>query len=170
MNRSLRTPVAADYAILASWIPNATACAHWAGPKLQFPFVARELPELLREAQSRSYCMVTSDDSLLGFGQFWPRNERTVHLGRIIVSPLERSHGLGRILLDLLIEEAIQAVRPEVITLRVYRDNSAALSLYANRGFVAVDAESNAEVLTMELKAAKSPPPTATARSVFPVT
>jgi RimJ/RimL family protein N-acetyltransferase len=153
MKPLLRVPVETDYAILASWIQNAAACARWAGPNLQFPFVAQELQRLLHVDRNCSYALSEPDGALLGFAQFWPRNEKTVHLGRIIVAPLERGRGLGRLLVSLLVGEAILTTRPEMITLRVYRDNSAAIALYSKLGFVEVAADSNANVMAMEKKA-----------------
>jgi ribosomal-protein-alanine N-acetyltransferase len=89
----------------------------------------------------------------LGFGQFWRRDERTVHLGRIVVSPQERGRGYGKTLCSLLISEALRATNAEAITLRVYRDNAPAFSIYSNFGFRIVESESNEEVYAMEVRA-----------------
>lgn len=151
MSFRLRDPVATDYSVLASWIPDATACARWAGASFQFPFVPAELPALLHLKQEHSYSMVAANDALRAFGQFSVKDGRTAHLGRIIVAPAERGRGMGRILLELLIREARRSVAPEFITLRVYRDNAPARTLYAGLGFTEVEAESDANVLAMRL-------------------
>ena len=150
MTPILRPPLSSDYAALVSWIPDATACARWAGPRLKFPFTAVELPELLRVKLGQSYGLAAADGPLLGFGQFWVRDETTAHLGRIIISPGERGRRLGGILCAALIAKAVEETRAAKITLRVYRDNPAALSVYTKLGFRVVDAESNAETLAME--------------------
>jgi len=152
MKLALRQPVPADYETIASWIPNAAASARWAGPNVQFPFIARDLPELLVVTRSHSFSLVSTENLLLGFGQFWPRDERTVHLGRIIISPRHRGSGLGRSLLELLITNAVNETKAKRVTLRVYRDNQPAISIYSRFGFSPVDSESNAEVLAMEAK------------------
>jgi RimJ/RimL family protein N-acetyltransferase len=97
--------------------------------------------------------MVSPEDALIGFGQFWPRDDRTVHLGRIIVAPQNRGFGLSMVLCKFLIAEALHTTNAEKITLRVYRDNQAALSVYSKLGFISVESESNSEVLAMESKA-----------------
>lgn len=153
MTLSLRAPITTDYEAIVSWIPDASACARWAGPQLRFPFVAEELPELLGVGRVHSYSMVTPDNVLIGYGQFWPRDEITVHLGRIIVAPHKRGHGLGAALCNLLIAEALHTSSAEKVTLRVYRDNPAAFSVYSRLGFIGVEGESNSEVLVMEAKA-----------------
>ncbi len=145
-----RAPVTSDYPDLVTWIPDASACACWAGPQLRFPFVAEELPELLGVGRVHSYCMVTPDNVLVGFGQFWGRDEKTVHLGRIIVAPHKRGNGLGTVLCKFLIAEALSSTHAEKVTLRVYRDNRAAFSVYSKLGFIGVETESNSDVLAME--------------------
>ena len=152
MTLAFRAPVTTDYKAIASWIPNASACARWAGPRFRFPFVSRELPELLDVERIHSFSMVSPENALVGFGQFWPRDERTVHLGRIIVAPHRRGLGLGMFLCEFLIAEALHMTKAEKITLRVYRDNQAAFSIYSKLGFISVVSESNSAVLAMEAK------------------
>lgn len=149
---NLRPPEPADYATLASWVPDACACLHWAGPKLQFPFAPAQLPGLL--AMPGASSQVMSRDSAealetLGFGQFWMREAGAVHLGRIIVNPGVRGQGLGKTLCELLIAQARRATGADTFTLRVYRDNLAAHAIYMGLGFVAVPGLSDEKVLAM---------------------
>lgn len=152
MDPALRIAVASDYETIGSWIPDAISCARWAGPRLRFPFVSQELPELLAVESACSYCMIKGGGRPLGFGQFWPRDKNAVHLGRIIVSPHERGKGYGKALCNLLIVEALTATNAETITLRVYRDNVPAFSIYSKLGFLVVTSKSNAEVFAMEAR------------------
>lgn len=76
MTLSLRAPITTDYDVVVSWILDASACARWAGPQLRFPFVAEELPELLGVGRVHSYSMVTPDNVLIGFGQFWLKTKK----------------------------------------------------------------------------------------------
>ena|ERR1035437_1834278 len=156
MNPVLRVPNASDYDAISSWIPDAVSCARWAGPRLRFPFTPQELPELLEVSSAFSFSLAQGNGTLLGFGQFWSRTEGSAHLGRIIVSPHKRGCGYGKALCKLLIAEALNATSAETITLRVYRDNASALSLYSNLGFLIVESESNADVFAMEAKANQS--------------
>jgi [ribosomal protein S18]-alanine N-acetyltransferase len=132
---ALRIPTPNDYVCLASWIPDAAACLRWAGPRVPFPFSVSELPQLLALAGGASYCLGDSGDEPLGFGQYEPRPGNSVHLMRIIVSPVRRGAGLGRELCSQLISRALAATGAASVTLNVYRDNNAAVSLYESLGF-----------------------------------
>lgn len=156
MNTTLRPPQATDYEALASWIPDATACLRWAGPLIPFPLAATSLPGYLAVPNGTSYVLADGSGMPSAFGQHWVNTPGAVHLGRIIVSPAARGTGLGRSLCQQLIAEAIRTTRAASITLRVYRDNFAALSLYSSLGFVPEEANSDNEVLFMRASAPAS--------------
>ena len=153
MSATLRIPEPGDYEVIASWVPDAESCLRWAGPRVRFPFSAAELPRLLAVADGQSYCLAERAASPLGFGQHWVLKPGGVHLGRIIVSPTARGRGLGRLLCQLLVAQAIAVTGATGVTLRVFRNNAAALSLYSSLGFSAVEAESSQDVLFMQREA-----------------
>ncbi|MFZ6744788.1 GNAT family N-acetyltransferase [Undibacterium sp. JH2W] len=150
MPPNLRPANTADYPVIASWIPDALACARWAGPQLAYPFASADLPALLAKPHAQALVMVNAYQEVVAFAQFWRRDEQRVHLGRIIVSPAARGLGYGRLLCEQLIQRAIARTGLSVVSLRVYRDNPAALHLYHQLGFVEVESDSNAEVVAME--------------------
>jgi [ribosomal protein S18]-alanine N-acetyltransferase len=154
VNAMLRTPQPDDYAVIASWVPDAHACIRWAGPRVPFPFAAAELQQLLSVAQGESHCLGEAGAAPFGFGQHFVVEPGAVHLGRIIVSPAARGKGLGRELCRQLISRALQATGAGTVTLRVYRDNPAALRLYVSLGFVPVEPRSTEDVLFMALQPA----------------
>lgn len=151
MTPQLRPPQAADFAALATWVPDAEACLRWAGPKLPFPFTAVDVEDIPGIC---SYVLSNGAGPALGFGQYWVLTPDAVHLGRIIISPQARSQGLGTVLLRQLTRQALAATGASSVTLRVYRDNTAALKLYAGSGFLPEEAQSNDEVLFMRLTGA----------------
>ena len=150
LETTLRPLVPQDYEVLASWVADAVACARWAGPGLCFPFRTADLPALLAVPGARSYVLAEAGALPLGFGQHWVQTPEAVHLGRIIVSPQVRGHGVGRRLCELLIAAAIESTHATAVTLRVYRDNAVALRLYAGLGFLTVESEATAETLFMK--------------------
>jgi ribosomal protein S18 acetylase RimI-like enzyme len=116
-----------------------------------FPFSAAELPALISVPNGESYCF--ADGSIpYGFGQHWVHTPGAVHLGRIILSPAVRGKGLGRELCQQLATTAVQRTQATTVTLRVYRDNAAAVALYASLGFAPVETESGQDVLFMMAK------------------
>ncbi|MFZ6766716.1 GNAT family N-acetyltransferase [Undibacterium sp. Di26W] len=152
MSSTLRPALFTDYAVIANWINDAEACARWAGPRLAFPFDSAGLPALLAKPEAQAFVLIGADKEVAGFAQFWRRDAQRVHLGRIIVSPATRGLGFGRVLCEQLMQQAIAVTGLSVVSLRVYRDNPGALHLYSQLGFVAVEAESNADVLAMEYR------------------
>lgn len=151
-----------DYAVLPGWIPDASACARWAGPLLHFPLNPATLEKDLAVGGSTSYFLRNADDGpdaaasperppslLLGFGQHRIITPGAVHLGRILIAPGARGNGLGRVLCSQLIARAVAATGAAHVTLRVYRDNPAALALYQRLGFETIAAESDETVFFM---------------------
>ncbi|MFZ6733098.1 GNAT family N-acetyltransferase [Undibacterium sp. Ji42W] len=146
----LRATLSTDYAVIATWINNAQACARWAGPQLPYPFASADLPALLAKPQAHDLVLIDAKEDVVGFAQFWQRDERRTHLGRIIVSPAARSLGYGRLLCEQLMRHAVAETGLPALSLRVYRDNEGALHLYRQLGFIAVENDSSEEVLAME--------------------
>jgi len=146
---TLRTPVPADYQALASWVPDAEACMRWAGPRVSFPLTPATLSGVLEVAGGFRYVLAEGAAGPVGFGQHWVLMPGAVHLGRIIVSPQARGRGLGRSLCEPLMARAVQSTGATSVTLRVYRDNVAAVRLYTGLVFVPVEAESTEQVLFM---------------------
>lgn len=151
MSLTLRRPQSSDYQALALWLPNAVACLRWAGPRVLFPFSVAELPSLLAVADGESYCLAEGNATATAFGQHWVVAPGAVHLGRIIVSPAARGMGVGRSLCEQLISRATQSTGASTVTLRVYRDNKAAVALYSRLGFAPVESESTEEVQFMRV-------------------
>ena len=149
MELRLRATRPEDYATLAGWIRDAKSCRRWAGARLAYPFNASDLPALLAHPGSRSYSLSDEKLTLYGFAQHWQNTPPEEHLGRIIVAPQARGKGLGRVLCQQLIDCACAASGASALTLRVYRDNAAALALYRSFGFLPCETESNADVLFM---------------------
>ncbi|MFS8152896.1 GNAT family N-acetyltransferase [Vreelandella titanicae] len=153
MKTTLRTPVKTDYDAIATWISDEKACSRWAGSSLPFPFIAENLPELLAVEGCTSYCLSDIDNNCVGFGQFWPGKQGAVHIGRIIIAPEARGNGAGRLLCEKLITKARQSTGASTVTLRVYRDNHAARSLYSSLGFFVIESESTDDLLFMSTTA-----------------
>jgi ribosomal protein S18 acetylase RimI-like enzyme len=147
----LRAPVATDYDAIASWIPNAKACLHWAGPRIQLPFTGAQLKERLAVPDTESFTLTDGSPVTLGFGQLWLRDGDAARLMRLIVAPPLRGLGVGRELCRLLILHAAEVIGAPAVTLAVYRDNAPALGLYESLGFEPVISRSTPESLIMRL-------------------
>lgn len=151
---SLRPPRSDDYVALASWMTDAQSCLRWAGPKLKFPFEAALLAGLLAEpgAVSRVLERRAVGEEPLGFGQYWSRTEGVAHLARIVVSPAHRGQGLAESLCRLLMADAQSTLGARTFTLRVSRDNGAAIPIYRRLGFDEVPTLSDVRVMFMRTR------------------
>jgi ribosomal protein S18 acetylase RimI-like enzyme len=148
MSEHLQPVQSLHYATIASWLDSAASTQRWAGPGVAFPLAPDRLAHALELEVRPGWVLLDAQDNCLGFGQYWLTGADTAHLGRIIVSPQARGRGLGRVLMQSLSRQALkEGVRR--LTLRVYRDNVAAVALYRNLGFVAIEQESTAELLFM---------------------
>ncbi|TCL06808.1 GNAT family N-acetyltransferase [Sodalis ligni] len=150
----LGLPTPSDYAVLSTWVADATACMRWAGPNLPFPLDAENLPQLLngQDATRRSYILCNSErpGDPLGFGQVVQKESGISHLARIIISPQARGNGLGRVLCQQLIAKATAVSSMNLLTLNVYRDNRKAMGLYLSLGFAEADKQPRSDMVLMQ--------------------
>jgi ribosomal-protein-alanine N-acetyltransferase len=128
-----RNAVHADLEVVAAWIESQRECALWAGPTVAFPLELSALPDQIGMSGAINVAL-DDDQGLVAFGQVVPRPPDRAHLARVIVRPIARRRGLGRVLVEALLARAEGAGLSRV-TLNVYRDNIAAAALYAELGF-----------------------------------
>ena len=120
----------------------------WGGPALSFPPTPDAIWSTIEASPQNSFSLVSPSGQLAGFAQALPRDS-SVHLARIIVSPSLRGQGVGRILCEKLIHSAMSQHRPAEITLKVYPNNTPALTLYQSLGFVPVPENQNSDPINM---------------------
>ncbi|PSM14126.1 GNAT family N-acetyltransferase [Stenotrophomonas maltophilia] len=138
------------YPCIAGWLDSVAATQRWAGPGVAFPLPPEAFAQALELAERPGWVLLDGEGACMGFGQYWLTAPGTAHLGRIIVSPQARGRGLGRVLMQLLGAEALRSPGVQRLTLRVYRDNLAAVSLYRDLGFQPVEHASTPELLFMQ--------------------
>lgn len=150
MTEYLRPVQPPHYAAIGAWLDSAGATQRWAGPGVPYPLGSDAFAQALQLQQRPGWVLLDAHGHCLGFGQHWPTTSGTLHLGRIIVSPQARGRGLGRVLMQALMAQALQSGGVERLTLRVYRDNVAAVSLYRDLGFQPLENASTPELLFMQ--------------------
>ncbi len=124
-----------DLRTLRHWIPDAIACARWAGPDVGFPFTIDSLCEDIKLEPENTYSLAGTRSGLLGLGQLFVIGEVRLHLARLIVHPEKRDRQLGRIFCAALIKEAYARWGLREVTLNVESKNLAAIKLYQRLGF-----------------------------------
>ena len=85
------------------------------------------------------HLLVFHDNKLVGASDIHMRDKTEKHIGvlGIIVAKNFRREGIGKILIDLIIKEAVNELKVlKIITLEVYSTNEIAKNLYKRMGFV----------------------------------
>lgn len=122
------------FAELVSWIHNEQQLRQWAGPQLRYPIDAQSLGVDLECSSRPSFALISTDGSLLGFGQVYLRQERC-HLCRLIVAPTQRGRGIAGVLVDEICRQGSIELGVGAYSLFVYHENKAAISAYKKYGF-----------------------------------
>ncbi|TAJ95187.1 MAG: GNAT family N-acetyltransferase [Gammaproteobacteria bacterium] len=135
MGYSLRSATPHDLQTVIAWIESPAQLKLWGGPFLTYPPNTEKTWHEIEATNQNSFTLLSSSDCIVGFGQTLSRESNAIHLGRIIVSPEFRGHGLGRLLCNKLIQIGIQQFHPSRFTLNVNQNNLPAVSLYKALGF-----------------------------------
>jgi ribosomal protein S18 acetylase RimI-like enzyme len=123
-----------DISHLMSWFPTGQSVDIWGGPKFRYPFTPDTFQEDVRWRDMDTYCLVDFSGEVLAFGQIYERHGR-INLARLVVSPDRRGQGIGRQLVQLLMERGRTSIPGQEYSLYVYRDNHRAKACYAGLGF-----------------------------------
>lgn len=151
MSIRLRPAEEIDYIALSTWIQSEQECIRWAGPRVRFPFDPAQLAaQLITPLGGASDVLSDASGKCLGFGQYWQNTPDAVHLGRILESPAHRGQGLGRLLCEQLLAIGRKSFGVTKATLRVYKDNHAAIHLYRTIGFDPAPEHSTELLMWME--------------------
>ena len=87
----------------------------------------------IEQNQCARYFIVRKNNQLIGYGGMWLILDEA-HITNIAVHPEHRRRGVGRLLMETLIEEAVR-LNMQRMTLEVRVSNRAAISLYKSLGF-----------------------------------
>jgi len=117
-----------------SWFPDRISCHTWGGSEFRFPFTEATFREDAKVESLPTWSLITGDDALAGFGQFYRRVGRC-HLGRLAIAPGARGQGLGTTLIRELCGRGGAALGVSSFSLFVIPENTGALQLYLRLGF-----------------------------------
>ncbi len=127
----LRAAVESDLDILTCWFNSAGEARSWGGPRIRYPFEKQQLKEDIRWEDAQSFTL-EDEQQLLGFAQVFERFGCR-HIGQVAVNPDRRGEGLGKRLIQSIIE--LNAAGGKNYSLFVYTTNIAAKKLYDSLGF-----------------------------------
>lgn len=131
-------PLDADLAeVAATWASTAADVALFAGPSLAWPLVAEQMLAVVRQ-QRRNVQVLVVDGLPVAMGSVQPM-PGAVRIGWVLVDPLQRGQGWGRVIFDHLLALASSDPHADLVTLGVYEQNLAARTLYLGLGFADTD-------------------------------
>jgi len=119
---------------IMGWFPDEGSISTWGGPNFRFPYSAQTFMSDLDLSKTESFVLADDLGLTLAFGQYYLRNKRC-HLSRLVVSPFERGHGIGKHLIAKLSLKGRHDLKVGGCSLFVMAANKLAMKLYLSLGY-----------------------------------
>ena len=119
---------------MMSWFSSALEISDWAGPNFTYPFDSKSFYADLKVSDISSFSLLTDDDQLLGFGQYYSRLGKC-HLGGLVIAPNFRGQGISVALILRLAEHGMKTLQVDCCSLFVLKHNQTAIGAYQKLGF-----------------------------------
>jgi ribosomal protein S18 acetylase RimI-like enzyme len=123
---------------LMSWFQGAADVEIWGGPRFRFPFTKATFRKDCHWGRMPGFRLNSPAGEFAAFGQMYQRYGR-INFARLIVHPAMRGQGVGKRLVERLIETGPKLFEADEFSLFAYRHNAAALGCYQSMGFVVRD-------------------------------
>ena len=101
---------------------------------MRFPFTQDSFLEDIHWGRMSSYCAISDEFGLVGFGQFYEKLGRC-HLARLAIAPELRGQGLGKTFISSLMKFSADLVELNEFSLYVLERNKPAVCCYQSLGF-----------------------------------
>jgi len=134
----LRETPAADIDELMNWFPRAEDINIWGGPSFRYPFTRDTFFADIFWERMASFSLRDPSGNFVAFGQLYDRAGR-IHLARLVVSPIMRGQGVGKRLIEMLMQVGPSIFSGDEYSLFVFRENIPAYECYKSMGFVVGD-------------------------------
>jgi ribosomal protein S18 acetylase RimI-like enzyme len=134
----LTVPIDQQLVELMSWFSSEEQLTVWSGPNFSYPFDLKSFKRDLKLNMLSSFSMVSSEDDLLAFGQYYLRLGKC-HLGRLVVNPHFRGKGVVASLIVQLSVLGKSDLNTQSCSLFVLDHNKSAIKAYTKLGFCITD-------------------------------
>jgi RimJ/RimL family protein N-acetyltransferase len=131
-----------DYATLISWIPDKDALVLCSGRDFHFPLDIPQLDNYLNRKDKIAFSAIDSNGRHFGHADIVLDQPATGRICRVIINPLLRGQGLGKLFVKKLVAAALQISGVEKVTLNVLKENTIATRCYEKCGFEEVPGKS----------------------------
>ena len=125
-----------NYAGLIAWVESEEDLMQFAGPLLKFPLTPGQLDVPLSDKNRTAFTVISNETNLtIGHAETY-LTENTVKIGRILIGDkAHRGKGLGRQVVDLLLDFSFANFNRTVVELNVFDWNINAIKCYEKAGF-----------------------------------
>jgi RimJ/RimL family protein N-acetyltransferase len=133
----LRKYTDSDFPILKSWVTDPDLLFIFAGRDWSYPLKFEEVKAYqLAHPTKQSYVLCSDEGLPVAFGELINSGPNAPRLGRLLVGGKEnRGKGIGKILIQSMIDESRKLNNQKFIHLLVFKDNFSAIRCYQNIGF-----------------------------------
>lgn len=103
-------------------------------PKASYPLTVKQLQDAVNQRYDST--VVLQDTRVVGFANFYIcEPEGKCAIGNVVITPEARGHGVGRYLIETMIQIAITKHKAKEIQISCFNQNVAGLLLYQKLGF-----------------------------------
>ena len=137
---------------VTTWFTDAGALRHFAGPRLKWPLTMEQWERLQADPELTLWTAINDAEPSepLGHAEFAQETDERVRFARIAIKPQDRGNGLGRAMVQRMVEMAREQGYQEAV-LFVHPDNTTAIRAYRSLGFLPVAEEEKYDSLRMHL-------------------
>jgi len=126
----------ADFAIYKSWICSQDELFQFAGPIFSYPLTEQQLHDYINDSKRIAFkAILTKSNEIIGCAELNLENLKP-RLSRILIGDkTKRNIGLGRLIIDRLLEKIFYEYDYLDADLNVFDWNKSAIKCYQNAGF-----------------------------------
>lgn len=104
-------------------------------PKGKYPFTVKQVEEIY--STRKELTVVTEGEKIIGFANLYNyKPEESAFIGNVIIDKNHRGNGLGKRIVLYMLKIAFEKLNLPEVRISVFSENTTAVLLYSNIGFV----------------------------------
>lgn len=126
-----------DFERLLSWVDNEEMLVQFSGPIFKFPLTNEQLQKYITDENCIPFKVINIESAeVIGHSEIYKSENNMAKLCRIIIGNKKlRGKGIGKIIVNELVEYCFNNLNVEKVELNVYDWNKSAIKCYEKSGF-----------------------------------